>query len=308
MSGMNDVSYILDTDIGPDCDDAAALALAVLYARKHGRRLLAVTHCTSSPWGVGAIRRILKWYGVEDIPIGTLKDEGFLVGPQYERYNRALAEDVAMTEREAEDSVRLCRRLLAQQMDGSVEIIGVGPMRNLAKLLASVGDVSSPLSGRELIRRKVARLTLMAGNFEPGCAAAEWNVEMDVASARYVADEWPGEMVYCGWEVGAQVVALREPCGLPAENPVRMAYQLYSNGAGRSSWDLCTVQWAMEGDSENYTVSAAGQIDVDAHGITRWQPRENGKHRYLKLRASPAQTARTMEDMLAQYDQRGDFA
>ena len=42
---MENRNYILDTDIGPDCDDAAALALAVLYARRHGRRLLAVTHC-----------------------------------------------------------------------------------------------------------------------------------------------------------------------------------------------------------------------------------------------------------------------
>ena len=31
------MNYLLDTDIGPDCDDAAALALAVLYARRHGR-------------------------------------------------------------------------------------------------------------------------------------------------------------------------------------------------------------------------------------------------------------------------------
>ena len=32
---MENRNYILDTDIGPDCDDAAALALAVLYARRH---------------------------------------------------------------------------------------------------------------------------------------------------------------------------------------------------------------------------------------------------------------------------------
>ncbi len=50
---------LLDTDIGPDCDDAAALALCILYARETGSELLGVMHCTSSPWGVGAIRSIL---------------------------------------------------------------------------------------------------------------------------------------------------------------------------------------------------------------------------------------------------------
>ena len=62
-------NVILDTDIGPDCDDAAALALTTIYTRKSGARLLGVTHCTSCPWGVGAIRAILKWYGCEEAAV-----------------------------------------------------------------------------------------------------------------------------------------------------------------------------------------------------------------------------------------------
>ena len=298
---MENRNYILDTDIGPDCDDAAALALAVLYARRRGRRLLAVTHCTSSPWGVGAIRRILKWYGAE-AEVGTLKDEGFLSAPQTERYNRVLAQEVSPGEREAEDAAALLRRVLAAQEDGSVEMVGIGPMRNLAHLLASGADGASPLTGRELIARKAARLTVMAGNFTPGCDAPEWNVEMDVESARLVAAQWPGEVVWCGWEVGERVIALREPCALAAENPVRRAYFLHSGGEGRSSWDLCTVQWAMDGENANYAPSPAGTVDVDERGVTRWTAREGGRHRYLRLAVSPEQAARSMEAVLAEYD------
>ena len=274
---MENRNYILDTDIGPDCDDAAALALAVLYARRHGRRLLAVTHGTSSPWGVGAIRRILKWYGAE-AEVGTLKDEGFLSAPQTERYNRVLAQEVSPEEREAEDAAALLRRVLAAQEDGSVEMVGIGPMRNLAHLLASGADGASPLTGRELIARKAARLTVMAGNFTPGCDAPEWNVEMDVESARLVAAQWPGEVVWCGWEVGERVIALREPCA------------------------LCTVQWAMDGENANYAPSPAGTVDVDERGVTRWTAREGGRHRYLSLAVSPEQAARSMEAVLAEYD------
>ena len=156
------MNYLLDTDIGPDCDDAAALALAVLYARKYGGRLLAVTHCTSSPWGVGAIRRVLQWYGAE-AEVGTLTDAGFLTAPEMEKYNRALALSVSPAEREAGDATAVLRRALSGQPDGSVQIVGIGPMRNLRKLLESGADALSPLNGRELIARKVARLTVMAG-------------------------------------------------------------------------------------------------------------------------------------------------
>lgn len=293
---------ILDTDIGPDCDDAAALALAVLYARRHGRRLLAVSHCTSSPWGAGAIRRVLKWYGAEGTEVGTLKDAGFLCAPQMEKYSRVLAQEVAPAEREAEDATTVLRRTLARQEDGSVEIVGIGPMRNLSRLLRSEADGASPLTGRELIARKVARLTVMAGNFAPGCDAPEWNVEMDADAARLVAAQWPSEMVWCGFEVGEKVIALREPCALAAENPVRRAYLLYSGGEGRSSWDLCTVQWAMDGEHANYVPSAAGVVRVDERGVTRWQAQAGGRHRYLRLAASPEQAARSMEEVLAEYD------
>ena len=299
---MEQRNYILDTDIGPDCDDAAALALAVLYARRKNRRLLAVMHCTSSPWGVGTIRRILKWYGAAETAVGTLKDAGFLCAPQMERYNRVLAQEVSPAECEAEDAAALYRQILARQPDASVEIVGIGPMRNLAKLLDSTADDISPLTGRELIARKVARLTVMAGNFTPGCETAEWNVEMDVFSARRVAAQWPGEVVWCGWEVGEKVVALREPCALAAENPVRRAYFFYSGGTGRSSWDLCTVQWAMDGERANYALSEAGEVDVDARGVTRWRATEQGRQRYLRLAASPEDAARSMERVLEEWD------
>ena len=298
------MNYLLDTDFGPDCDDAAALALAVLYARKYGGRLLAVTHCTSSPWGVGAIRRVLQWYGAE-AEVGTLKDAGFLTAPEMEKYNRALALSVSPAEREAGDATAVLRRALSGQADGSVQIVGIGPMRNLRKLLESGADALSPLNGRALIARKVARLTVMAGNF---CGEPEWNVRMDAESARKVAREWPGEVVWCGWEVGKDVIALREPCALSADNPVRQAYRLWSGGAGRSSWDLCAVQWAMDEESVNYAPSVPGNVEIDARDVTQWQAQSGGRHRYLCLKVSPEKAARSMEETLEAFDREREKA
>ena len=111
---MEERHFILDTDIGPDCDDAAALGLAILYARAQGRELDAVMHCTSSPYGVGTVRAIARWYGLSGLQVGTLKDPDFLSGEEaWEKYNKPLTLSVGPEEREAGDAVKLYRKLMA---------------------------------------------------------------------------------------------------------------------------------------------------------------------------------------------------
>ena len=64
-------------------------------------------------------------------------------------------------------AVALYRRLLSGQPDGSVTIVSTGFFTNLAALLDSEADEFSPLSGRELIARKVRQVSAMAGNVSP---------------------------------------------------------------------------------------------------------------------------------------------
>lgn len=295
-------NVIIDTDIGPDCDDAAALALAAIYTVRAGGKLLGAMHCTSSRWGAGAIRAVLDWYGMHDTAVGTLADPGFLNGPECEKYNLTLAMSVSAEARTASDCLPLYRHLLAEQPDGSVDIVAIGPLRNLYNLLRSAGDDISPLSGHELIARKVRRLTLMAGEFSPGCETAEWNVKLDLDAARAVAAEWPGEIVYCGYEVGLPVIMLKGENQLAADNPVRTAYRLYSGDSGRMSWDPCTVQQAMADDCGLYKLSPCGRITIDECGVTRWTAEAGGMHRFVKLAASPEDTAKALENELARWD------
>ena len=87
------VPIILDTDIGPDCDDAGALAVLHGLAKRGEARIVGVMHCTSSPWGAGCIDAINAYYGRPDIPVGSLpEEEGFLREERYEKYNRFVAQ------------------------------------------------------------------------------------------------------------------------------------------------------------------------------------------------------------------------
>lgn len=277
---------LLDTDIGPDCDDAAALALAHIYADRGCAELLCVTHCTSMPWGAGAIRAINAWYGRPNLPVGTLKDEGFLCAPEYQRYNRALSE--MAEQREAPDALEIFRHALREAPDASVTIVAIGPLRNIANILRS---------DRPLIAAKAAELVLMAGNFADS-AQTEWNIEMDIPSARYVAENWPTPMVYCGFEVGENVISgghMRE--ALPENHPVRRAYALHGSEGGRSSWDLLTVQWAL--DEEGFRLSPPGIIAIDESGGTRFAEAKGGKHHYVILEKSPEEAAESLNALLA---------
>ena len=282
---------MLDTDIGPDCDDAAALALLNLYAHRGLCRVLCVTHCTSSPYGAGAIRAVNRFYG-HDFPVGVTPRQGFLTGPSCLRYSRALSDTLPPALRHAEDAVPLMLRLLAHQEDHSVHMVGIGPLNNLADLLRA---------DPALVAQKCASFTLMAGCFptEPPLSSApdvEWNIQMDVTAAHTVWELWQGPMTLCGWECGARV-----PCGaammtsLPPHHPVRLAYQLYTGGENRPSWDLLTVRHACMPLASGLTESAPGRILLDAAGHTAFIPDPTGPHRILRLSASPADLAQQLD-------------
>jgi len=86
------VRVILDTDIGPDGDDAGAVAVLHALADRHEARLLAMGRCTSSDWGAPCLDALNTCYGRPDIPVGTFKGAGFLADPrEHEKYNREVA-------------------------------------------------------------------------------------------------------------------------------------------------------------------------------------------------------------------------
>lgn len=310
------MNIILDTDIGPDCDDVAALAMLNLYARDGLCRILGIGHCTSSPYGAGCIDAICRYYGHDDVPIGTFKGEGFLVGEAFSRYNRHLMETMPNRYREhqPEDAVTLYRRLLSQAEDGSVEFISIGPLNNLANLLNSPADEVSPLNGVELVRRKVRRLTAMAGAFpsqvaeenevafawlnKPAVEMPEFNVKCDLRAAQRVAEEWPTEKVYLGVEAG--MVDTCAPLQQTAEegNPVRVAYRLYT-GAGRLSWDLLTVEYAVHPEGGLLRASEKGRVSFDDRSRTIWTPDPQGDSCFLEWNKPAAEIADYINTLLA---------
>lgn len=277
---MNNRSIIIDTDIGPDCDDAGALALAHILGRKTGIPLLAVTHCTSNRYGCGCIDAINTAYGFPNIPIGTLKKEGFLCGEESEKYNKYIALNYKNRFGEngnsAPSAVEVIKEALSMAKDQEVVLVAIGPLTNIADLLRDK-------QGYELTRQKVCRFVSMAccfSDISQDPLPPEWNLAMDLDAAQYVIQNFPTEMVFAPSELGLPIVTGQNWGKLPFDHPVRKAYSLYSP-EGRSSWDLTAVWYAMCEEKPFFELSQAGEVSMDSFGTTTFTPKEDGHCRYL---------------------------
>lgn len=305
----------LDTDIGPDCDDTAALAMLNLYADKDLCDILGVAHCTSNPYGAGTIDAINRYYGRPEVPIGTYVKKGFLDGKKTESFNKYITTTLPnrYKDTQPENAVTLYRRILAKQDNHSVTFIAIGPLNNLSDLLNSPGDEFSSLTGLQLVEQKATQLVLMAGLFVDESTMptyvkkaipvdissfAEFNVVCDIPAAQNVASRWPTPMVYLGFEAGIVETGAPLQTEVPKNHPVRIAYNLYTENGDRYSWDLLTVEYAIDSTTKHYNLSPKGSITIDNKGFTHWEEKATGQHQYIKLAKCPQEIKQNINRLL----------
>jgi len=291
---------ILDTDMGCDCDDTAALALLHELANDGRCEILATTSCFRGREFASCLDAINRHYGRGDIPVGAFPDEECYPYPAGDNYARKTAEKFPNRYIDGKEdypcTLSLLRKTLAEAEEGEVTLVAIGTLYSLRMLLESEGDDISPLSGRELIRRKTLRTVIMGGRFhsrwpediilENGYKVdAEFNIKADIPSAKAVCENWPGELVLCSYEMGIWLHTGAEFQLLGKDrNPAAYAYSLYDEkyhmGPGRESWDLSTVLYAAcpEGFFEK---SAPGKLFVDDIGVTTIEFSDDGKGYYL---------------------------
>lgn len=284
------VPIIFDTDLGFDCDDAGALAVLHNLTRRGEARLLATMSVVGDPQSAAALDVINTYYGRPDVPIGAYKGDRWIDATPY--WYRPATDFLAplVSEYESDvkrksdvpDAVELYRRILATQPDRSVTVVAVGFSLNLANLLASAPDASSPLSGQLLVAKKVKRLVYMGSRLQDGSPKdnrPDFNLGdgpyQDGQSAQRVVATWPTEIVFVGGEIGSGITTGRGLRAQLPENPVARAYNLFpglSVRGERPSWDLTAALYAVRGGGDFWRVVGGEHLEVAATGVTRWQP------------------------------------
>jgi purine nucleosidase len=309
---------ILDTDLGPDSDDAGTVAMLHALANQGRARLLGMACNTTCEWTAPCLAAINAYFGRPELPIGTLKGPGHNgTKPHWSGtvFNRFIAENWphSLCEgRVPEDAQSLYRRLLAAAADHSVTIVSIGSLTNLRDLLGSGADAANPLDGAALAARKVRLLTLMGGAYP--CGIRECNFEYDVPATQAVVDHWPTPIVFCGFEVGETILTgPRLLVNTPPENPVRVAYQRWDRefvprwapefDIEAAIWPHCShdqaaALFAVTGPGNLWRLETNGTNHVYADGSNEWRPGPARNHARLVKAAPDGTIARVIEDLM----------
>lgn len=284
-------AVIFETDMGNDIDDAMALDLLLKKHEQGVINLLGVSVHKNNPCAAEFIDIMRRWYGHADIPIGVscvtvaecddyttrvcrMKDGSGK--PLFARSRRP----------NYEEAVAMYRRLLSKQEDGSVVIVSVGFSTTVAALLKSGPDRYSPLTGRELVARKVKFFSVMGGEFEMK-NYSEYNIVNDIPAAQYFFDNTPVPVVITPFKLGTRVQypgrSIEEDFGWTEAHPMVEAYKAYAPMPyDRPTWDVIACLYLFDHTEGCFTLGQKGEVRVTDKGVTEFMPKADGRFRVIE--------------------------
>ena len=282
---------IFDTDMGNDIDDALALAMLHSLTTRGECELIGVTLTNAHPAAVPYVRMLNRFYGRPDLPVGAAIKP--LTGGTQDGYlTKALAAASLPPTGAADPAPLVLRRLLTAARE-KVTIVQTGFSTNLAALIATP-------EGAKLAKDKVALVVAMAGNFADG--APEYNVKIDVESAKAVFEHWPTPVVLSGFEIGRALLypaaSIEHDFGYAKPHPIVESYRAYQRMPyDRPTWDLTAALQAVRPTHQYFDLSAAGSVSVAPDGKTMFVATAgSGDRRYMLL--DPARRAQILEALM----------
>lgn len=296
------VKIIFDSDLGPDYDDVGALAFLHAMADSGKAEILATVASNKHELVAPAIEVINTYFGRPGLPIGAPAGIGVNIGSPWHWADTivALYPHTIKSTSDVPNAVDVYRKILNEQPDSSVTIVTVGFLTNLSNLLKSPADNISPLSGKELIQKKVKKLVSMAGKFPSG---KEFNVYMDSVSSAIVFAGWPGEVIFSGYEIGWEIrTGLRLIKSDVKNSPVRDVFRICiplseEDKYGRMSWDETAVLIGVYG-TEGFFDTVRGRIIVNTDGSNTWVDDPAGSQIYVKQKMTVSQMSAFIEDRM----------
>ena len=308
---------VFDTDMCGDYDDVGALAVLNALADAGECEILAVVSSSRSSPALGMCEMINESYrglvecqaDEDSLPMGVCKEIGY-VSPKEKGVNEVFRSMVSAIREalrypnsdDAPDANEVYRRVLADSPDKSVTLCVVGFTTNVRRLLETKGDDISPLTGRELVAKKVKAWYQMGGVLPCGL---ECNLRMDAESSDKAIRNSPVPIYFVDFNLGADVLT-----GIPvarlgmANGPVSEAFircmkAWNEERSGRSSWDELTVLAAVRGWERDFGIER-GTMSVDpATGSNTWMKAENGPHCVLVEKTPKAKLRDVIDELIA---------
>lgn len=303
---------IFDTDTYTDIDDVGALAVLHALADAGECQILATIVCTRGAPSSGIVELVNSHYGRPSLPIAVNRELG--VGPlkngdrnpYYKLYLDMVKAKAASlkypSSESAPDANTVYRQILASKPDSSVTVCSVGFTTNLRRLLETKPDSISPLSGKDLVAKKVKAWYAMACKFPSG---SEYNSRTDWESSRIAFRDWPTPIYFLDFNYGFDVRCGASVARLPDNSsPVRHVYRNAlkywgETETGHPSWDQIAVLAAVRGWQRYFGVERGTFTIPDATGRNHWTPSPQGNHYVLTEKTPRPEIAKIIESLMS---------
>jgi inosine-uridine nucleoside N-ribohydrolase len=304
------VKIIFDTDFGGDADDLGALAMLHGFVEKGECELLAIMLWTNEKYAVPAIDALNRFYGHPNIPIGV-RAGGTYVSET--THNKILADNFPyeLSYEDVPSTTELYRKILAENEDNSIVLVAVGPLLNIKLLLESGPCKYSPLSGKELLHKKVKEMVVMGGQFPSG--EWEWNFNGNMPGVtKFVFDQIELPVVFSGYEVGVVIKTGAIFNTIDKNHPLYVGYYHFSEHASwmkevyvpgkisaNATYDQTAVLYAVSGGLGQWWDKIEGGYNkTNDQGGNEWIEGEKTNHSYLKLIAEPGDMADLIDSLM----------
>ncbi|MEZ0263647.1 MAG: nucleoside hydrolase [Phycisphaerae bacterium] len=290
LAAPSPVKLIFDTDMDSDCDDVGALGMLHALADRGEVEILATTVSSKNPWSPLCVSAINQFFGRPDVPVGVPKGHA---GRKETKYAQKIAEQFPRKLESADkapDAIAVWRTALEKAEDGSVTIVTVGYLSNVAELLKRPAQGDRP-SGLDLAKQKVKVWVCMGGNFvgdppKDDLKLTNNNFTFDREASLYAVKNWPTKLVFVGREIGSVPSGLKVGAKLkelPAGSPIRKGYELYFGGVAKDRHvaDQSTLLYATRGLGEYWMMRGPGFMELAPDNQFSWSPVEGGRQYYL---------------------------
>lgn len=283
------VPILFDTDMDSDCDDLGALGMLHVLADRGEASILATVSSSRNEWTPGCIAAVNTYYGRPTLAIGR-PAKGASKPSKYARELATKFPHKLGAIETVPDAMAVYREVLANAKDGSVVIVTVGYLTNIADLLKLPATATQP-SGMDLVKAKVKVWVCMGGNFVGTPAKDDLklgnnNFTFDKDGAHFAVHNWPGRLVFVGREIGSVPSGLKAGAklkDLPVEHPVRAGYALWfgKEPQDRHVADQTTVLYAVRGLQNHWTLEEPGTMDLKPDMTFHWKPDAKARQGYL---------------------------
>ena len=276
---LPDQTVVLETDLGGDVDDVGALALLLDGSKRYGYRMGGVSLNRIGPRIPDAVRALLCARGFNELPIAHTVPGVEFESPYVAEMAKLLPEGAR---RETVPVQEFYRKLFAQAEDRSVTIVSVGFLQNL------------DIVWREdpaLFEKKVRSVLIMGGSFlyKPEYKEYNFTCEGHLRETSDFVENYPGQVIYIGWEAGGHVWTDVSP-KKDISDPVVAAYEAFGRQEGcfpyrRQSWDPVTADFAIHGENGFYRLSPNVRVWLE-EGMTRFAECPEGNAAFVILNQS----------------------